>query len=171
MIYTLDGVTPKVAGDVYIAPGSHVIGKVEIGPGASIWFGVVIRGDNEPMHIGAGSNIQDNSVLHSDPGLPLTIGRNCTIGHGAIVHGCTIGDETLIGMRATVLNGAVIEQNCLIGAGALVTENAIIPDNSLVVGAPARFKGVLSEEQIEGLHQNAIHYQENSKRFAQELSS
>lgn len=171
MIYTLDGVTPKVAEDVYIAPGSHVIGNVEIGPGASIWFGVVIRGDNEPMHIGEGSNIQDNSVLHSDPGFPLTIGRNCTIGHGAIVHGCTIGDETLIGMRATVLNGAVIGQNCLIGAGALVTENAIIPDNSLVVGAPARFKRVLSEEQIEGLHQNAIHYQENSKRFAQELSS
>jgi carbonic anhydrase/acetyltransferase-like protein (isoleucine patch superfamily) len=109
--------------------------------------------------------------LHSDPGFSLTIGRNCTIGHSAIVHGCTIGDGTLIGMGATVLNGAVIGQNCLIGAGALVTEKTVIPDNSLVVGSPARVKRELSKEQIEGLNQSAIHYQENSNWFSQELSS
>ena len=171
MIYSLAAVTPKIAEDVFIAPRSFVVGNVEIASGASIWFGVVIRGDNEPMIIGEGSNIQDNCVLHSDPGFPLSIGRNCTIGHSAIVHGCTIGDGSLIGMGATVLNGAVIGQNCLIGAGALVTENTSIPDNSLVVGSPARVKRELSKEQLEELHQSALHYQANSKRFAQELSS
>jgi len=134
MIYSLGAVTPKIAKDVFIAPGSCVVGNVEIASGASIWFGVVIRGDNEPMIIGAGSNIQDNCVLHSDPGFPLSIGRNCTIGHSAIVHGCTIGDGSLIGMGATVLNGAVIGQNCLIGAGALVTENTRIPDIHWLLG-------------------------------------
>ncbi len=171
MIYSLGSITPKIAKDVFIAPGSFVVGNVEIASGASVWFGVVIRGDNEPMIIGEGSNIQDNCVLHSDPGFPLSIGRNCTIGHSAIVHGCTIGDGSLIGMGATVLNGAVIGQNCLIGAGALVTENTNIPDNSLVVGSPARVKRELGKEQIEGLHQSALQYQANSKRFAQELSS
>lgn len=170
MIYSLGAVTPKIADGVFIAPGSFVVGNVEIASGASIWFGVVIRGDNEPMIIGEGSNIQDNCVLHSDPGFPLSIGRNCTIGHSAIVHGCTIGDGSLIGMGATVLNGAKIGRNCLIGAGALVTENTRLPDNSLVVGSPARVKRELSKEQIEGLHQSALHYQANSKRFAQELS-
>lgn len=171
MIYSLGAVTPKIAKDVFIAPGSFVVGNVEIASGASIWFGAIIRGDNEPMTIGEGSNIQDNCVLHSDPGFPLSIGRNCTIGHSAIVHGCTIGDGSLIGMGATVLNGAVIGQNCLIGAGALVTENTRIPDNSLVVGSPARVKRELSKEQLDWLHQSAPHYQANSKRFAQELSS
>lgn len=171
MIYTLEGKTPKIADGVFVAPGASVIGNVEIAEQASVWFGVVIRGDNDLMRIGEGSNIQDNCVLHSDPGFPLTIGRNCTIGHSAIVHGCTIGDCTLIGMGATVLNGAKIGRNCLIGAGALVTENTSIPDNSLVVGSPARVKRELSKEQIEGLNQSAIHYQENSNWFSQELSS
>ena len=171
MIYTLEGKTPKIADGVFVAPGASVIGNVEIAEQASVWFGVVIRGDNDLMRIGEGSNIQDNCVLHSDPGFPLTIGRNCTIGHSAIVHGCTIGDGTLIGMGATVLNGAKIGLNCLIGAGALVTENTSIPDNSLVVGSPARVKRELSKEQIEGLNQSAIHYQENSNWFSQELSS
>ncbi|MCX8227084.1 MAG: gamma carbonic anhydrase family protein [Sulfitobacter sp.] len=171
MIYTLEGKTPKIADGVFVAPGASVIGNVEIAEQASVWFGVVIRGDNDLMRIGEGSNIQDNCVLHSDPGFPLTIGRNCTIGHSAIVHGCTIGDGTLIGMGATVLNGAKIGRNCLIGAGALVTENTSIPDNSLVVGSPARVKRELSKEQIEGLNQSAIHYQENSNWFSQELSS
>lgn len=170
MIYTFEGKTPKIADGVFVAPNSSVIGNVEVAENASVWFGVVIRGDNDLMRIGEGSNIQDNSVLHSDPGFPLTIGRNCTIGHSAIVHGCTIGDGTLIGMGATILNGAVIGQNCLIGAGALVTENSKIPDNSLVVGAPARVKRSLSEEQIETLGENARHYQENSKRFTRGLS-
>jgi len=158
MIYTLEGKTPKIADGVFVAPGASVIGNVEIAEQASVWFGVVIRGDNDLMRIGEGSNIQDNCVLHSDPGFPLTIGRNCTIGHSAIVHG-------------TVLNGAKIGRNCLIGAGALVTENTSIPDNSLVVGSPARVKRELSKEQIEGLNQSAIHYQENSNWFSQELSS
>jgi len=171
MIYSLGEVTPKVAEGVFIAPGSFVVGNVEIAPEASIWFGVVLRGDNEPMSIGEGSNIQDNSVLHSDPGFPLMIGRNCTIGHNAIVHGCTIGDGSLIGMGAIVLNGAVIGQNCLIGAGALVTERTVIPDNSLVVGSPARVKRELTEEQIEGLHETASHYRANSAWFTEELSS
>ncbi|PYG33176.1 gamma carbonic anhydrase family protein [Pelagimonas varians] len=171
MIYTLDGTTPKIADGVFLAPNSSVIGNVEIAENASVWFGVVIRGDNDLMRIGEGSNIQDNCVLHSDPGFSLTIGRNCTIGHSAIVHGCTIGDGTLIGMGATVLNGAVIGQNCLIGAGALVTEKTVIPDNSLVVGSPARVKRELGKEQIEGLNQSAIHYQENSNWFSEELSS
>ena len=171
MIYSLGEVTPKVAQGVFIAPGACVVGNVEIAPEASIWFGVVIRGDNEPMSIGEGSNIQDNSVLHSDPGFPLTIGRNCTIGHSAIVHGCTVGDGSLIGMGATVLNGAVIGKNCLIGAGALVTERTVIPNNSLVVGSPARVKRELTKEQIEGLHETARHYRANGARFNGELSS
>ncbi|KAE9628011.1 gamma carbonic anhydrase family protein [Sedimentitalea sp. CY04] len=171
MIYTFEGETPKIADDVFVAPNASIIGNVEIAEKASVWFGVVIRGDNDLMRIGEGSNIQDNCVLHSDPGFPLTIGRNCTIGHSAIVHGCTISDGTLIGMGATVLNGAVIGRNCLIGAGALVTEKTVIPDNSLVVGSPARVKRELSKEQIEGLHQSALHYQENAIRFAQGLSS
>lgn len=170
MIYTLDGTTPKIADGVFLAPNSSVIGNVEIAEDASVWFGVVIRGDNDPMRIGEGSNIQDNCVLHSDPGFPLTIGRNCTIGHSAIVHGCTIGDGSLIGMGATILNGAVIGRNCLIGAGALVTEKMQIPDKSLVVGAPARVRRELTKEQVEDLRENALHYQSNSTRFIQELS-
>ncbi|MBO6920049.1 MAG: gamma carbonic anhydrase family protein [Rhizobiaceae bacterium] len=171
MIYSLGELTPKIAEGVLIAPGSFVIGNVEIAPEASIWFGVVLRGDNEPMSIGKGSNIQDNSVLHSDPGFPLIIGQNCTIGHNAIVHGCTIGDGSLIGMGAIVLNGAVIGQNCLIGAGALVTEGTVIPDNSLVVGSPARVKRQLTEEHIESLRETASQYRVNSSRFTEELSS
>ncbi len=170
MIYSLGAITPKIAEDVFIAPGSFVVGNVEIGSGASVWFGVVIRGDNELMHIGKGSNIQDNCVLHSDRGFLLSIGRNCTIGHNAIVHGCTIGDGSLIGMGATILNGAVIGQNCLVGAGALVTEKTIIPDNSLVVGSPARVRRELTKEQIEGLGESARHYQANARRFSGELS-
>jgi len=170
MIYTLDGTTPKIADGVFLAPNSSVIGNVEIAENASVWFGVVIRGDNDPMRIGEGTNIQDNSVLHSDPGFPLIIGRDCTIGHSAIVHGCTIGDGTLIGMGATILNGAVIGKSCLVGAGALVTENMQIPDKSLVVGAPARVRRELTKEQIEGIRENALHYQANSTRFIQALS-
>ena len=138
-LYALDGVSPsRPANDeFFVAPGAHVIGDVHIGESVSIWFGAVIRGDNEPVVLGPGTNIQDNAVLHNDPRFPLTIGVDCTIGHAAIVHGCTIGDRCLIGMGATILNGAVIEDNCLIGAKALVPEGARIPQGSLVLGVRA----------------------------------
>ena len=128
MIYNLGSIEPQISKNVFVAPNATIIGNVEIGRYSSIWFGTIIRGDNETMKIGEGTNIQDNCVLHSDSGFPLSIGKNCSIGHGAIVHGCSIGDETLVGMGATVMNGARIGKNCLIGAQALVTENTIIPN-------------------------------------------
>ncbi|MCS5592816.1 MAG: gamma carbonic anhydrase family protein [Gammaproteobacteria bacterium] len=170
MIYNLGSIEPQISKDVFVAPDATIIGNVEIGRYSSIWFGTVIRGDNEAMQIGEGSNIQDNCVLHSDPGFPLSIGKNCSIGHGAIVHGCSIGDETLVGMGATVLNGARIGKNCLIGARALVTENTIIPNNSLVFGMPANVKGELTKEQIQNVLEAAKHYRNNAKRFLVELS-
>ena len=167
MLYDLDGVAPKLPDDddYWIAPGAHVIGDVHIGSGASIWFGATLRGDNEPVKIGAGSNVQDNVVMHTDMGFPMTVGENCTIGHKALLHGCTIGDGTLVGMGATVLNGARIGRNCLIGAGALVTEGKEIPDGSLVIGAPARVARSLSEDEIAGLVSAATGYQANMRRF------
>ncbi len=165
MIYTLDGVTPQVDAEAWIAPGCHVIGNVTLAALSSVWFGTTIRGDNEPIVVGEGSNIQENSVLHTDPGCPLTIGKNCTIGHKAMLHGCTIGDQSLIGMGATVLNGATIGKNCLIGAGALITEGKTIPDGSLVVGAPGKVMRDLDEAAVKGLLQSALHYQQNAARF------
>ena len=151
MIYNLGFIEPQISKNVFVAPNATIIGNVEIGRYTSIWFGTIIRGDNETMKIGEGTNIQDNCVLHSDPGFPLSIGKNCSIGHGAIVHGCSIGDETLVGMGATVMNGARIGKNCLIGARALVTENTIIPNNWLVVGMPSKVKGGITKEQIDGM--------------------
>lgn len=167
MIWTLDDDTPQLpdSGDFWVAPDASMIGKVVLGDGASIWFGAVLRGDNEPIIVGQGSNIQEHSVLHTDMGSPLTIGRDCTIGHRAILHGCTVGDETLIGMGATVLNGAVIGRNCLIGAGALITEGKQIPDGSLVMGAPARVVRQLDDAAIERLRDSARRYQANMRRF------
>ncbi len=164
-VYALDGVQPVLAENIWIAPCASVIGDVHLAQDVSIWFGVVVRCDNEPIHIGAASNIQDNSVLHSDLGSPLTIGAGVTIGHKAMLHGCTIGDNSLIGIGATVLNDAVIGKNCLIGAHSLVTEGKIIPDNSLVVGAPAKVVRTLAPEQIEMLKASAAHYVENARRF------
>jgi len=166
-LYAFEDHKPELPadGDYWIAPNAHVMGKVRIGSGVGIWFGVVLRGDNELIDIGRGSNVQENTVMHTDIGLPLTIGENCTIGHNATVHGCTIGDNTLIGMGATVLNGAVIGKNCLIGAGALVTEGKVIPDGSLVVGSPAQVKRALDDKAIAGLKWSALHYQENMRRF------
>ncbi len=164
-LYALDGKSPQLHSSVWIAPTASVIGDVHLGENASVWFGVVIRCDNEPIVIGRDSNIQDNSVLHSDPGKPLTIGEGVTIGHNATVHGCTIGDNSLIGIGAVVLNNAVIGKNCLIGAGALVTERAVIPDNSLVLGSPASVKKQLGEGVIAALRVSAQHYVENAKRF------
>lgn len=171
-LYRLGELTPELPadGDYWIAPGAHVIGQVRLGSGSSIWFGAVLRGDNEPIDIGAGTNIQENCVLHVDPGCPLTIGANCTIGHKATVHGCTIGDGSLIGMGAIVLNGARIGKNCLIGAGALVTEGTVVPDGTLMVGAPAKPKKQLSTTQIAGLMRSAEVYKANKDRFENELA-
>jgi carbonic anhydrase/acetyltransferase-like protein (isoleucine patch superfamily) len=166
-LYALDGIAPATPedGDYWVAPNAQVMGNVVIETGVGIWFGTVLRGDNDPITVGAGSNIQENTVIHTDPGYPATIGKNCTIGHSAIIHGCTIGDNSLIGMGATVLNGAVIGKNCLIGAGALVTEGKIIPDGSLVVGMPAKMIRELDGDAIKALTQSALHYQENMRRF------
>ena len=169
MLYALGDISPTVDPDAWIAPECYVMGDVTIGAGASVWFGAVLRGDNDPITVGAGSNIQENSVLHTDAGCPLTIGAGCTIGHKAMLHGCTIGDNTLIGMGATVLNGAVIGQNCLIGAGAMVTENKTIPDGSLVMGVPARVVRPLDDAAIAALRQSARHYTKNAARFRRDL--
>ena len=147
-IHRLGDSTPQLAQGCWVADTASVIGNVIMAGDVSVWFGATIRGDNEPISIGAGSNIQDNAVLHSDPGSPLAIGANCTIGHQAIVHGCTIGNDTLVGMGATVLNGAVIGRNCLVGAGALVTEGKIIPDGSLLLGAPGKVSRQLDAVEI-----------------------
>ena len=166
-IYTLDGVAPQIDPDVgWIAPTAVLVGDVVVGAEAGIWFGVVARGDIETITIGARSNVQENTVLHTDKGYPLTIGENCTIGHAAIVHGCTIGDNTLIGMGATVLNGAKIGKNCLIGANALITENQVIPDNSMVVGAPGKVVREIDEEGVRNLAASADRYVQNARRFA-----
>ena len=171
MIYTLDGQGPEIDAGAWIAPTAVVIGKVRIGDKAGLWFGAAVRGDNEWIEIGQGTNVQENSVIHTDWGFPARIGRDCTIGHMAMIHGCTIGDETLIGMKATILNGAVIGRNCLIGAGALVTEGKEIPDGSLAIGAPAKVVRQLTEAEIEGLRKSARNYQANAERFRQGLSA
>lgn len=170
-LYRLGEQSPNLpeSGDFWVAPDARVIGQVTIGEGASIWWGSVLRGDNEPIILGDGSNIQEHCVLHVDPGFPLTIGQNCTIGHKAMLHGCTIGDGSLIGMGATVLNGAKIGRNCLVGAGALVTAGADIPDGSLVVGMPAKVKRALSAESIAGLARSAEKYRWNKNQFKAHL--
>lgn len=166
-VYSLDGASPTLpdSDDYWIAPDANVIGNVVMQVGASVWFGCTLRGDNELIFVGAGSNIQENSVLHTDPGCPLTIGKNCTIGHKAMLHGCTIGSNSLIGMGATILNGARIGKNCLIGAGALITEGKQIPDGSLVMGVPGKVVRELDQTAIQGLTASALHYQQNMRRF------
>ncbi|MCP5038083.1 MAG: gamma carbonic anhydrase family protein [Rhodobacteraceae bacterium] len=168
-IYSLGDLRPEIAEDAWVAPGAQVIGDVVLEAGSSIWFGAVLRGDTEPIRVGAGSNIQENSVLHADPGFPVTVGAGCTVGHKAIVHGCTIGEGSLIGMGATILNGAKIGKNCLIGAGALVTEGKEIPNGSLVMGVPAKVVRPLDDKAIAGLKQSARHYAQNAARFRGEL--
>ena len=164
-VYELDGVAPQVDASAWIADSAEVMGNVSLGADASVWFGCVLRGDTERMSVGEGSNIQDLSVLHADLGMPLTIGRHVTVGHKVMLHGCTIGDESLIGIGAVVLNGAQIGKNCLVGAGALVTEGKQFPDGSMIVGAPARVVRQLTPEQIEGLRHSAQHYIDNARRF------
>jgi carbonic anhydrase/acetyltransferase-like protein (isoleucine patch superfamily) len=170
-IYALDDRSPDLppAGHYYVAPDAHIIGSVRLHPGVGVWFGAVLRGDNELIEIGEGSNVQEHSMLHTDMGYPLTVGKNCTIGHRAILHGCTIGENSLIGMGAIVLNGAKIGTNCLVGAGALVTEGKEFPDNSLIVGSPAKAIRTLDEAAAERLTLSALGYQKNWQRFAKGL--
>jgi carbonic anhydrase/acetyltransferase-like protein (isoleucine patch superfamily) len=164
-IYKFEGVAPCVAPTAWVADSAQVIGNVTLEERSSVWFGVVARGDTASIYIGAGTNVQDACVLHADAGKPLTVGVNVTVGHKVILHGCTIGDGSLIGMGAVVLNGAKIGRNCLVGAGALVTEGKEFPDGTLIVGSPARVLRSLTEAQIESLAQSAAHYQENARRF------
>ncbi|HQQ69550.1 MAG TPA: gamma carbonic anhydrase family protein [Alicycliphilus sp.] len=164
-IYELGGVAPQVAASAWVADSAEVMGNVVLGEDASLWFGTVVRGDCERISIGAGTNVQDASVLHADVGVPLVIGSNVTVGHQVMLHGCTIGDESLIGIGAVVLNGAKIGKNCLVGAGSLVTEGKEFPDGSMILGSPARVVRQLTPEQIEGLRQSARHYMDNARRF------
>jgi carbonic anhydrase/acetyltransferase-like protein (isoleucine patch superfamily) len=166
-IYSLDGIAPQFddrAGN-WIAPDAVLIGRVRVGKNAGIWFGAVLRGDNEPIAIGADSNVQEHVVMHTDPGFPLTIGEGCTIGHRATLHGCTIGDNSLVGMGAIILNGARIGANSLVGAGALVTEGKEFPERSLIVGSPAKAIRTLDDAAVERLRMSAAHYVENARRF------
>ena len=168
-MYELDGVAPVVAASAWIADSAQVMGTVELGEDVSIWFGAVVRGDTDQIRIGRGSNIQDGSVLHADAGKPLTVGENVTVGHKVMLHGCTVGDGSLIGIGAVVLNGAKIGRGCIVGAGALVTEGKEFPDGSMVIGSPAKAVRSLSAEQQQGLLHSAQHYVENAARFRRGL--
>ena len=169
MIYKLDDVEPAMDGDYYISESASVLGKVRLCDDASVWFGAVLRGDTELITIGKRSNVQDLSVLHTDLGFPLEIGEDVTIGHKVMLHGCTIGDGSLVGINSVILNGAKIGKGCLIGANSLITEGTEIPDGSLVMGSPGKIRGELNEDQKKGLIMSARHYVENSKRFKKGL--
>ena len=164
-IYQLDDLKPSLHDTAWVADSAQVMGNVTLAEGCSVWFGVVIRGDTETITIGKGSNIQDNSVLHADDGMPLVIGENVTVGHQVMLHGCTVGDNSLIGIQAVVLNGAKIGKNCLVGAGSLVTEGKQFPDGCMILGSPARVIRQLTPEQIEGLKMSAQHYMDNARRY------
>lgn len=166
-IFKLDGRGPvfPVSGDAWVAPNATLIGDVRLDEEASVWFGAILRGDNEPLTVGARSNVQDGCVFHTDMGFPLSIGADCTIGHNAILHGCTIKDNSLVGMGATVLNGAVIGSNCIIGANALIGEGKEIPDNSLVVGVPGKVIRTLPDEAAEAIRKSAAGYVRNWRRY------
>ncbi|MEO8280157.1 MAG: gamma carbonic anhydrase family protein [Ideonella sp.] len=164
-IFQLDQLIPQVAETAWVADNATVIGNVQLGENASVWFNAVLRGDTERLTIGTNSNVQDGSVLHADPGYPLTLGDNVTIGHQVMLHGCTVGDGSLIGIQAVILNGARIGRNCLVGAGALVTEGKEFPDGSLIVGSPAKAVRQLSDEQIANVHRAAAHYVDNARRY------
>ncbi|MCA0873387.1 gamma carbonic anhydrase family protein [Seohaeicola saemankumensis] len=170
-VYALGDHAPQIHADTWVAPDANLIGKVVMEAGSSVWFGCTIRADHEEIRIGEGSNVQEDCVMHIDAGYPLIIGKNCTIGHKVMLHGCTIGDNTLIGMGAMVLNGAKIGRNCLIGAGALVTENKVIPDNSLVMGVPGKVVREIDEKNAQRITLGALHYQENMRRFRDEMKA
>lgn len=169
MIYSLDGLVPRLGRDVFVAPGATVVGDVDLGDEVSIWFGAVLRGDVERLTVGRWSNVQDNSVLHSDPGSPLVVGERVTVGHGCILHGCTIGDGTLIGMGASILNDARIGRNCLVGANALVTEAKVFDDGMLIVGAPARAIRPLTTAELARLAGSADRYVERGRIYQKGL--
>lgn len=164
-IYELDGISPKLGEGTWVADSAQVMGAVELGVDASVWFGAVIRGDTETIRIGKGSNIQDGSVLHADVGKPLVVGDNVTVGHQVMLHGCTIGDGSLIGIGAVVLNGAVIGKGCVVGAGSLVTEGKAFPDGSMIMGSPAKVVRQLEPHQIQALQMSALHYVDNARRY------
>jgi len=168
-LYELDGVAPQLATGAWVADSAQVIGDVRMAEGSSMWFGAVARGDTEPLTIGRNSNVQDLSVLHADVGCPLTIGENVTVGHQVMLHGCTIGDNSLIGIQAVVLNNARIGRNCIVGAGSVVTEGKEFPDNSLILGAPAKVVRTLDEAAVAKLRESAQHYVDNARRFASGL--
>lgn len=167
--YAIDGLAPVLAKGAWSAPSADLIGDVRLGTRASVWFGAVIRADNTPILIGDESNVQDGAVGHSDPGAPLTIGRGVTVGHQAILHGCTVGDGALVGMGARVLNGAVIGERCLVGAGALVTEGKIFEPQMLIVGSPARAIRALNEQEVAALALSAAHYATKAAHYATDL--
>ena len=168
-VYQLGEHTPVVPASAWVAESAQVIGRVTLGEDVSIWFNAVLRGDSDALHIGAGSNIQDGSVLHADTGFPLQLGENVTVGHKVMLHGCTVGENSLIGIGAIVLNGARIGKNCLVGAGALVTEGKEFPDGSLIIGSPAKAVRELTPEQMAALKLSALHYVNNGQRYAAEL--
>jgi carbonic anhydrase/acetyltransferase-like protein (isoleucine patch superfamily) len=168
-IYQLGADAPEIDPSAYVADTASVIGKVRIAAGASVWFGATLRGDNEPITIGADSNVQEGTVMHTDPGFPLTIGSGVTIGHQAMLHGCTVGDGSLIGIQAVILNGARIGKGCLVGAGALVTEGKEFPDGSLILGTPAKVVRALTPDDLERLQRNAAGYVARGRRFKTEL--
>lgn len=167
--YRLDDKVPQLVEGGFIADNARIIGDVRLGRGVSIWYNVVLRGDNDPITIGENSNIQDGTILHTDEGVPLTIGRDVTVGHKAMLHGCTIGDESLIGIGAIVLNRAVIGRNCLVGANTLIPEGKTYPDGVLILGSPGKVVRVLTEEEKENLRQSARHYVQNGARYRQQL--
>ena len=164
-VYQLGDDAPQIAASAWVADSAQVIGTVELAADASVWFNAVLRGDTEPIRIGKGSNVQDGTVIHCDRGFPVTLGENVTVGHQVVLHGCTVGDGSLIGIQAVVLNGAKIGKHCLVGAGALVTEGKEFPDGSLIVGSPAKVVRQLTPEQIAGLQRSAEHYVQNARRF------
>jgi len=164
-LYQLDEHQPQLAEGAWVADSAQVVGRVELGENASVWFGVVLRGDTELLRIGRNSNVQDGSVVHADPGFPVVLGDNVTVGHQVMLHGCTVGDGSLIGIQSVVLNGAKIGRNCLVGAGSLITEGKEFPDGSLIMGTPAKAVRQLTPEQIAGVHRAAEHYVENARRF------
>jgi carbonic anhydrase/acetyltransferase-like protein (isoleucine patch superfamily) len=168
-IYQLGEHAPEIDASAFVADSANLIGKVTVEPDASVWFGVTIRGDNERITIGEGSNVQEGTVMHTDMGFPLTVGKNVTIGHQAMLHGCTIGDGALIGIQAVVLNGAKIGKGCLVGAGALVTEGKEFPDNSLILGSPAKVVRTLTEEDLQRLAGNTASYVARGQLFKAQL--
>jgi len=165
MIYEFEKKTPTLDKDSWVASNAVLIGKVILKKDANVWFNVVLRGDIEPIIIGEGSNVQDGSVFHTDPGCPLTLGKNVTVGHMVMLHGCEVGDDTLIGIGSTILNKTKIGKNCIIGAHTLITENKIIPDRSLVLGSPGKVIRQVTDKEVEEIRENAKHYVENYKKY------